>query len=1592
VAADCSVGESCYPVNSCKINDEDDAQYDWYCGETTSMAAKCFKGSECPSKTDAACRDGESCFPISCATVIGEDEAIDEKADQFDWYCGETYQAAAKCVESSECPSKVAADCSVGELCYPVNSCVMKDEDDAQYDWYCGETVNVAAKCFIGSKCPSEADLDCPIGQSCFSVTCDEDENKMIDDTDGKFEWHCGKTYPMAAKCIKGSDCPSKEHRDCPGDDLCFPVISCQSIDEENVQYEWHCGKSSTVASKCVNGSDCPSRTDADCPVGQSCFPVSCEATVDGEAIIYDDYDKGQFEWHCGRTYPMAAECVNDSACPSKSNEECPINETCFPVIACHSEAPKNFCGPSEAAAAQCKIDSVCPGGYGYECPNGEECFYIEECADKNIVSHKTFDWYCGATYIDANKCVVASSCSPTTDDCSDGEYCFPVITCEADYQHFCGLSEVDAAQCRVNSSCTGGTWNECPDGEKCFNVAKCIDREANKVTTAPSLMPSPIPRDIMEYSTLLCVEHSTLEPIFLVRKEINRIFRNGLTDLFEDRLVLDENVWNVTEFQFQVDDVGTTWLTYVPEILDCECTEGDGISSCSAFNTSVQVSYWEHLHYGKVRYLLLAFAQDVIADMKNTTSWGSIPVSTNAEIRLSALPISDMPHESKALFQNVLLREFNRYIQRYQIPNFLILVVDILFDDELLQEGMPYQRSLLTTSETTPYRKRNIQQSLNFRLFIAGEHSPPPEINFAEITNDFIAGDTSRIVNTLATSDDPYFSGMNNDLFLYDDYMPPTIELLEDSTDESEVDPVENQKSEEEADDYEKNSEGESSKDDEDLDSGEPPSGADFPPSSGKPPTGVDDEQPSSRRKPPTGTAVGVGIAAIFVVAGIIVLLVICIRKKQILHSNSKERVDNVESPNGIDDFYENSKVIIPASINNGMSLYSPGDVTSVITDPTFRGGTFTERSTFAKSFVEDRSSLPSKNTESFQMNNESTSLLSHTSDSKSNFVRSRGCPLNEDPQSNCHHEEPKNWEFASIVGSDSLDDVSALMSAKGVEDLWSMDQTVETPNLSTPNNQDFDIEEGRSKTNIEMNTIEEGSASLIRNDVDKEELNSLTESLPVTALPCGSVHANGAEYLKTNFTLNKSSVLSQESEDESLGGCYPNGDYNDKERERDSSTEINTTTDRKTSLGSIDMEKEESNALTELLTSVKSPYKGLCMTSMGSQTSDIANESSMLLEGSEDDSLTRSHLIGEAQIGFTPGNEDYDKNDGEEIDSTTKVNTALDRNVSLLKCDVEKEVSSLITDSLTLVVTEYDTECVDDAEGSQSNSVANYSSMSPRDNEAQSSNTPDNEDNDDNDRIDSTTENNSATEGSATLVKYDVEKEDSSVIEYLATAPPPCDKKCVDNDNDDSQTSGIINESSISPQGREAQASENLSSICFESSPNIQKRHHETLELDTVETSNGIDEGALSAVRLPDMNVITANSNLCPSFNNPMILHEGVRSDVSSRTDILLKKPDSNNHHKPQEPHSQSVRENPFDSLIENNQPLSHSDAPSTIKKTTNSSSQMSASNSIDRIIENGATLSWLGAIYGESASLIDIQSNKTAEEKNNSFCGES
>ena len=172
LSSDCpTTGQQCFGYTPCSVSDS------FYCGTSFDKASSTCT-DPCPNGLDSECPGIETCHkytPCNDMTPAdAEPSVLPYPVDSH--YCGTDFvDAAEKCYVP--CPSGNAAECPVGEACYPNTACSGGDSFFCGVTWY-----DASSEC--NEPCPSGLDCDCPEGLKCFGYTPCSDTHSFYCGTD----------------------------------------------------------------------------------------------------------------------------------------------------------------------------------------------------------------------------------------------------------------------------------------------------------------------------------------------------------------------------------------------------------------------------------------------------------------------------------------------------------------------------------------------------------------------------------------------------------------------------------------------------------------------------------------------------------------------------------------------------------------------------------------------------------------------------------------------------------------------------------------------------------------------------------------------------------------------------------------------------------------------------------------------------------------------------------------------------------------------------------------------------------------------------------------------------------------------------------------------------------------------------------------------------------------------------------------------------------------------------------------------------------------------------------------------------------------
>jgi len=256
------------PSNSSDVFTSAPVYNRFFCGATYELAEKnCLTAQPCPTQVGCSV-PGEACFGISMERCMsssptgspsGPDPTMSPKPTQPSetkapsantFYCGANYtDAISQCVA---CPSGFATECPDGMSCFngvqcssstlaPTPGSTTLDEATTTLATdpvvATDETTTLATNgVSVGSASSIGGGDDLPEVLCCAGPNCPDDSTPCADlvaesiDFDPSNTLYCGVDYNDAKdNCYERTPCPSGFATDCPDDQSCFPVTSCET-------------------------------------------------------------------------------------------------------------------------------------------------------------------------------------------------------------------------------------------------------------------------------------------------------------------------------------------------------------------------------------------------------------------------------------------------------------------------------------------------------------------------------------------------------------------------------------------------------------------------------------------------------------------------------------------------------------------------------------------------------------------------------------------------------------------------------------------------------------------------------------------------------------------------------------------------------------------------------------------------------------------------------------------------------------------------------------------------------------------------------------------------------------------------------------------------------------------------------------------------------------------------------------------------------------------------------------------------------------------------------------------------------------------
>ncbi len=477
-------------------------------------------------------------------------------------------------------------------------------------------------------------------------------------------------------------------------------------------------------------------------------------------------------------------------------------------------------------------------------------------------------------------------------------------------------------------------------------------------------------------------------------------------------------------------------------------CEVGDSKSVCSAVDSTVEISFWEELDRDVIRYVLLLFQNFVVDDFRYPAKyWGFTPFETTAELKLKGITPGEILEESWAKRFAAKLKEgMNLDAKNINIPGFQILISQV-------DSAVVSKRSLRVLQ--SQMQRGLFADSSTVTVTVAGQYNAPPLINeFGEIVD----GSIDRLVAPERVDS------------TFDDTLGTGVEILTDEKATSGTNGV-----------------GDKATDGENQLSTDKKGGNEL----------NDDEFgfPKKGNSVKMGTIFGIlfAVLAVLMFLTLMILFVNRKRKENVMYMKDKEFNSydpNTEYEEG-GDFYDqypdrvmsnhdydlNSRQSYRSRYDEAsqydQSAYDDDDTfndsfrdtikTSVITDPTYRGGKFPDSHRYRE----------------VDPNEDGYGDTYADSRWGSDQRTYEGEPIQNEAED--EFDDNEDGTFTGLMlKSNEADEVSCLMSVRGVEDAWisTSNRQMRTAQLPTPKPKQHDM---MTSVDVSNHVNEPGQESVI-------------------------------------------------------------------------------------------------------------------------------------------------------------------------------------------------------------------------------------------------------------------------------------------------------------------------------------------------------------------------------------------------------------------------------------------------------------------------------------------------------------------------------
>uniref|UniRef100_A0A7S4SAY7 Uncharacterized protein n=1 Tax=Ditylum brightwellii TaxID=49249 RepID=A0A7S4SAY7_9STRA len=283
--------------------------------------------------------------------------------------------------------------------------------------------------------------------------------------------------------------------------------------------------------------------------------------------------------------------------------------------------------------------------------------------------------------------------------------------------------------------------------------LCKCCN--PNDPSFNPSLNPSVAPSLSHETTNVtynFCIQYGILG-LKKVLTNTESVINTTLNGLFQ-------NEANPVMTNCKVSDVQSVFN----KTLECVCKEGDGISACSAVESTVMVSHDTDISGDEIQYVLLHYATTITKGLKYPAEYlGLVKLQTYCEITLDGVLPGCMNASSTSVFENTVKEYMNDFF-KFKINGMKVLNVQVARNVTNPAADVKRENGdVINRNNDTRYLQSSLGDT-TVNISIVGEYISPPyvsDLEFDQIVSNFIVENSTKLVQRLRQSNNSYFDSL---------------------------------------------------------------------------------------------------------------------------------------------------------------------------------------------------------------------------------------------------------------------------------------------------------------------------------------------------------------------------------------------------------------------------------------------------------------------------------------------------------------------------------------------------------------------------------------------------------------------------------------------------------------------------------------------------------------------------------------------------------------------------------------------------------------------------------------------------------------